>query len=112
MRELDNLLTCSLDKYFTTLRTMGYKDYVSVNNLLVLSAIVYILNNMNRFVTRDNLELFLSIVHDIDSTCLIDTFRYSEKDQTVFELFDNPQLRITESSALRNTEDSLFRAKA
>lgn len=77
---LDNLVYETINKYFKNLSYTGYKDYDSVNNILVLNFIHEITqSDLRYFLTAEDTKVMENVLYQLfGSTCEI-SFPTTEK---------------------------------
>lgn len=102
----------ALIRYFHTLEHTGYYPYTDVYSIIVLDIIEYILNgNMSYYVSDDDYRELSEALECIYGSCLIPYRDYlqgtADKRDT-----DIDQLRITETSALRASDNDYSRIKS
>lgn len=111
MDNIDKILSVSLDRYFNTLSTFGYKNYCDVSKLLVLMFIESILYNKAGILLpeKDYKEVEKALYCLYGESCLIPYPEYINNDS--LEKDGRPtQLRVTEDSFLRSALNYILRA--
>lgn len=114
MDNITKMTEIALDRYFTTLHTLGYKSYNDVNKLIVLSTIEELLTSeFSFYITEEDYKSIVNALYCIiGDNCMIDFPSYASWDSLIHETNNDIVYRITEDSILRNTESSSFRIEA
>lgn len=99
----------SIEKYFNTLSTTGYKSYSEVNKLLVMIFIEELLYGpLSQYITEDDYNTIIKAMYCFYGSCMISYPTYKrEVDKVANTLLK--EFRITEDNILRQTESNSLR---
>lgn len=100
-----------IDKYFETLKKVGYYPYKETKKLLVIDFIRDLLSfNYNVYITDEDYTAISELLYCyFGSNCLIPYQVFIKNLPVIGVNYTDDELRITEDSILRTTEDELFR---
>lgn len=86
MKEVTNISSVAIDKYFNTLSKLGYRNYNSVSKLLVLLFIEEILDNpeYSFYITEDDYKVITNALCCLyGNDCIIDIPEYDVYDSII-----------------------------
>lgn len=110
MEEVNDLLSQALDTYFTTLGKTGYQKPTTVNNLLALSAIDFIIDNFQYYLEEDDVRALQQALNCIGNECIIGLMGSGKSLSLIHNNLLNLRLRITEDWEVNmNTETGIHR---
>ena len=109
MEEINNVVAKSLDRYFQLLSHTGYVRPIQVDNLLVLSAIQYLVNNFGLFITDEDLQSMVNVLYCIGGDCIIQLPNVPSDNSLFHNIKRETTIRLTEKGSTRTSEDNLFR---
>lgn len=113
MEKMTKITTEAVRRYFNSLSKFGYKNYVAVEKLLVLTHLEELLDyDILGFVSKEDYSIIIKALEYLaGSTCLIDFPSYATYDNLVKKQTKELTPRIDESGIFRVSETSLLRIK-
>ena len=111
MDNITSLLINSINKYFHTLSVFGYKDYDSVNKLILLSFIEELLaGELSIFLNEEDYKSVTKCLYCIcGKDCMINFPSYNSNDSIIHPNIVPLTPRISENCIIRVDEDNLMR---
>ena len=110
--ELTNDVYDSVNKYFSSLKHLGYKPYSEVDKLLIFTFIEELLDGpMSLFITEEDYKSITNSLYCLYGSCMIPYPDYKKGiDPTINRVLE--KYRITETGILRSIEDYKLRVKS
>ena len=104
----------SIDHYYSLLSKTGYLSQCKVDGLIVFTFIENFLSDFDYMLSNENFELLNKVVNCLSGNCIIP---YSDKSgmyegQEIIPNYNLKDIRVSEDTISRNTEESEFRIKA
>lgn len=112
MDKLIKLASNSLSRYFSTLTNIGYKSQEEVDKMFLLLFIEELLqdNLLSLYITDKDYNTINNILACLyGSSCLIPYPEFKLSKTSLVQRLDLDNVRTTENSIIRFTEDGLFR---
>lgn len=104
MKELTNISSIAIDKYFNTLSKLGYRNYDSVSKLLILLFIEEILDSpeYSFYITEDDYKVITNALYCLyGNDCMIDIPKNYVQDSIIHPTKTHRIFRISEEDILR-----------
>lgn len=113
MEETTKVTLEALNRYFNTLAKFGYKNYNSVNKLIVLTFLEELLSQENSvFVTEEDYNDIISAIYNLSgTTCMIDFPEYNIYDSIIRKQDFNDLGIMSEDYNLRMCEGNYIKVK-
>lgn len=113
MDEVTKISAEAIQRYFNTLAQFGYKKYLDVDRLLVLTFIEETLSHdFVEFITEEDYMTIINALYCLyGSNCMIDFPSFANYDSLVHKTKVHLVPRITEDSTLRMSQNDLLRTE-
>jgi hypothetical protein len=115
MKELIRISNTAIDRYFNTLQKLGYKNYESVNKLLVLLFIEELLDSQefSFYITEEDYKVITNALACLYGTdCMIDIPSYNVFDSMIHDYKVSLTLRQSMDNEIRFSQEDKVRAEA
>lgn len=111
MDKITSLSVASINNYFHTLSVLGYKNYNSVNKLLVLLFIEELLTGeLSLFINKEDYKIITNFLYCLyGSDCMIGFPSYNNRNSLIHPNKTPLIPRITETQIIRISENDLIR---
>lgn len=109
MEDLNIILEHSLEKYFKVLARTGYKNPKDMYNLLSLVIVTKLLEKYSEHIIEEDLRSVSMALACISESCLISAPTVFSEDSIFHEVKRILEVRVSQDSTTRKTEDGIFR---